>query len=100
MILVAKNSIEQNQDLQRENRGYIIGAIILGIMAIACFVISYLQFNERGFLFNNAYIFASKQERETIEKSKFQFGELIFLMKIKKTGDLILGFFLAGSSIV
>lgn len=70
MILVAKNSIEQNQDLQRENRGYIIGAIILGIMAIACFVISYLQFNERGFLFNNAYIFASKQERETIEKRK------------------------------
>ena len=46
--------------------GYIIGAIILGIIAVACFVISYLQFNEQGVLFNNAYIFASKQERETM----------------------------------
>ena len=41
--------------------GYIIGAIILGIIAVACFVISYLQFNEQGVLFNNDYIFASKQ---------------------------------------
>lgn len=32
------------------------------------FVLSYRQFNEKGFLFNNAYIFASKQERETMNK--------------------------------
>lgn len=41
----------------------IIGAIVVGIVAIACFVLSYLQFNEKGFLFNNAFIYASKQER-------------------------------------
>ena len=46
----------------------IIGAIVLGIIAIVCFVISFLQFNEKGFLFNNAYIGASKQDRETMNK--------------------------------
>lgn len=44
----------------------IIGAVVLGIVAIVCFVFGYLQFHEKGFLFNNAYIYASKQERETM----------------------------------
>ena len=48
--------------------GNIIGAIVLGVFAIICFVFSYLHFNEKGFLFNNAYIYASKQERETMDK--------------------------------
>ena len=48
--------------------GNIIGAIILGVIAITCFIFSYLQFQEKGFLFNNAYIYASKQERETMDK--------------------------------
>ncbi|WP_290772544.1 DUF3784 domain-containing protein [Anaerofustis sp.] len=61
--------------------GYIIGAIILGIIAIACFVISYLQFNEKGILFNNAYIFASKKERETMaKKPHYKQSGIIFLL--------------------
>lgn len=48
--------------------GNIIGCIILCIIAIACFVFSCLQFKEKGFLLNNAYIYASKQERETMDK--------------------------------
>ena len=48
--------------------GDIIGAIVLGVIAIICFVFSYLHFNEKGFLFNNAHIYASKQERETMDK--------------------------------
>ena len=48
--------------------GEIIGAIVLGVIAIIFFVVSYLQFNEKGFLFNNAYIYASKQERENMDK--------------------------------
>lgn len=48
--------------------GKIIGAVILGFIAIACFGFSYLQFREKGFLFNNAYIYASKQEREIMDK--------------------------------
>ena len=46
----------------------IIGAIVLGIVAIVCYVFSYLQFNEKGFLFNNAYIYASKEERKVMDK--------------------------------
>lgn len=42
--------------------------IILAAITIACFIISYLQFAEKGFLFNNAYIYASKQEREMMNK--------------------------------
>lgn len=45
-----------------------IWAIICGVLAIACVIISIMQFKEKGFLFNNAYIWASKQERETMNK--------------------------------
>lgn len=48
--------------------GNIIGAIVLGVIATMCFVFSYLQFNEKGFLFNNAYIYASEQERKNMDK--------------------------------
>lgn len=60
--------------------GNIVGAII-GIVAIVCLVISYLQVNEKGYLFNNAYIYASKQERETMDKKPYykQSG-IVFLM--------------------
>lgn len=61
--------------------GEIIGAIVLGIVAIACFIISYLQFHGKGFLFNNAYIYASKQEREIMDKKLYykQSG-IVFMM--------------------
>ena len=49
--------------------GNIIGAIILGVIVIVCFVVSYLHFSEKGFLFNNAYIYASQQERATMDKT-------------------------------
>ena len=47
----------------------IVVAVILGAIAVICFIISYLQFHEKGFLFNNAYIYASKKERETMDKA-------------------------------
>jgi len=43
-------------------------AIIVLLLSIACAVISVFQFKGKGFLFNNAYIYASKQERETMDK--------------------------------
>lgn len=46
----------------------LICAIICGVLAIACLMISIMQFKEKGFLFNNAYIWASKQERGTMDK--------------------------------
>lgn len=68
--------------------GNIIGAIVLGVIATICFVFSYLQFHEKGFLFNNAYIYASKQERKNMDKKPhykqsgiiFVFIGIIFLI--------------------
>ena len=61
--------------------GNIIGAIALGVIAVICFVFSYLQFNEKGFLFNNAYIYASKQERENmIKKPHYKQSGVVFLL--------------------
>ncbi len=45
----------------------VIGVICIAL-GIACAVISLLQFMEKGFLFNNAYIWASKEEREKLDK--------------------------------
>ena len=61
--------------------GNVIGAIVLGLVAIACFVVSYFQFNEKGFLFNNAYIYASKHERETMDKKPhYRQSGTVFIM--------------------
>ena len=46
----------------------IVCAIICGILALIALVISVRSFKEKGFLFNNAYIWASKQEREQMNK--------------------------------
>ena len=51
-----------------------IGQIVLGVilltLAIGAFVISYLQFKEKGYLFNNAYIWASQEERKRMDTNK------------------------------
>ena len=61
--------------------GNIIGAIALGVIAVLCFVFSYMQFNEKVFLFNNAYIYASKQERETMNKTPhYKQSGVVFLL--------------------
>lgn len=59
--------------------GRIIGSIVLGVIATICFVFSYLQFHEKGFLFNNAYIYASKQERKSMDmKPHYKQSGIIF----------------------
>ena len=50
--------------------GQIMVEIIFLALAIGAFVISYLQFKEKGFLFNNAYIWASQEERKLMDKDK------------------------------
>lgn len=61
--------------------GNVIGAIILSVVAIACFVVSYLQFREKGFLFNNAYLYASKKERENMDKKPhYRQSGIVFIM--------------------
>ena len=46
----------------------IILAIIFSIISIGCFIMSFRSFREKGFLFNNAYLYASEKERNTMDK--------------------------------
>ena len=47
-----------------------ITGIIFLAFGIGAFVISYLQFKEKGYLFNNAYIWASQEERKQMDEHK------------------------------
>ena len=59
----------------------IITAIVVFVIAIALAVISYRSFKNRGFLFNNAYLFASKEERETMDKKPhYKQSAIVFLL--------------------
>ncbi len=81
--------------------GDIIGCILLGIVSAGCFVLSFLQFNEKGVLLNNAYIYASKKERGEMDKKPyyrqsaivFAFLGVIFFLEaldvILKTGWVV-----------
>lgn len=48
-----------------------IGLAIGVALSVVCAVISVLQFCEKGFLFNNAYIYASERERKTMDKGPY-----------------------------
>ncbi len=45
-----------------------IWAAVCGVFALACLIISITSFKEKGFLFNNAYIWASERERQKMDK--------------------------------
>ena len=45
--------------------------IIFGILSVILFTISLLHMYEKGFLINNAYIYASKEEREKMNKKPY-----------------------------
>lgn len=49
----------------------ILCAIVWGVFAVICLIISILSFMKKGFLFNNAYIWASKSERENMDKKPY-----------------------------
>lgn len=49
----------------------LIWAMISGLFALACLVISIMSWKEKGFLFNNAYIWASRQEREAMNRKPY-----------------------------
>lgn len=61
-------------------KDYII-PIIIFIISIVMFIISFRSFKERGFLFNNAYIYASKEERDNMNKKPhYRQSAIVFLM--------------------
>ena len=49
----------------------IIVSIVLFTLSALAFFISIRSFKEKGFLFNNAYIYASKKQRETMNKKPY-----------------------------
>ena len=59
----------------------IIIASILFAVAVFLFFMSVRSFMEKGFLFNNAYIYASKQEREKMNKKPYyRQSAIVFLL--------------------
>lgn len=48
-----------------------IGIIINFLLMVLCFFVSARQFAERGILFNNAYLFATKDERARMKKKPY-----------------------------
>ena len=46
-------------------------AILVFIIAVILFVMSIRSFKNRGFLFNNAYLYASKEERDKMDKKPY-----------------------------
>lgn len=66
------------------NTVILVLAVILFTIAAAAFVISIFQFAGKGFLLNNAYIYATKSEREQMNKRPYyvQSGVIIALVGI------------------
>ena len=59
----------------------IVAAIILFVIAASAFVMSILSFMEKGFLFNNAYIYASKEMRAKLNKKPhYRQSAIVFLL--------------------
>lgn len=46
-------------------------AVVCFVLAVLAFGISIRSFQEKGFLFNNVYLYASKQEREELDKKPY-----------------------------
>ena len=60
--------------------GIIAGGLCF-LLAIGAFIISFFSFREKGFLFNNAYLYASKEERATMDKKPhYRQSAVVFLM--------------------
>ena len=54
--------------------------IVCLVISIGCYVLSFLHFKEKGFLFNNAYIYASKEERKKMDKKPhYRQSAIVFL---------------------
>ena len=59
----------------------IITAGICFCIAVAAFVFSARSFREKGFLLNNAYLYASQKQRETMDKRPYyRQSAVVFLL--------------------
>ena len=51
--------------------GRIIAACVVWVFALAAFVLSVLSFLRKGILLNNAWLYASKKEREAMDTAPY-----------------------------
>ena len=59
----------------------IVGAIVLFVISVFAFIVSIRSFMGKGFLINNAFIYASKQERDAMDKRPhYRQSGVIFLL--------------------
>lgn len=59
----------------------IVTTCVSFVVSLVMFVTSFLSFKEKGFLFNNAYIYASKSERANMDKKPhYKQSAIIFLL--------------------
>ncbi len=66
--------------------------ILCGSCLVVCTVISVLQFCEKGFLFNNAYVYASKEERAKMNKKPhYRQSAIVFALLAGVFGCALLG---------
>lgn len=61
-----------------------IATVTLSLISIGSLIISYCQFHERGFLFNNSYLYASKKNRSEMDKKPYyrQSGVIFALISV------------------
>lgn len=59
----------------------IISMILCFVLSTVFFIMSIFSFNERGVLFNNAWLFASEQERADMDKKPYyRQSAVVFLL--------------------
>lgn len=72
---------------------FIVGIIAFGIAGLCAFI-SVRHFMEMGYLLNNAYIWASKEEREKLDKKPYYRQSAIVF------GLICFGFIVIGLSVI
>lgn len=59
----------------------LISTVILFLLSAGAFFISFRSFQEKGFLFNNAWLYASEQERRAMDKAPhYRQSAIVFLL--------------------
>jgi len=67
-IGVHKSRLIKNKDLKECYMALIIITIIIGMLALACFIYSIFAFHERGPILDNKYLLATDEERRQISR--------------------------------
>ena len=49
----------------------IVSMVVIFAFSLAFVVLSFFHFKEKGYLFNNAYLYASKEQKKTMNKKPF-----------------------------